>query len=124
MKPPITHPEGEHGGALGAVDVVPDTEVGPVLGHHHVTAWHPLDVGAERKERGLYGAFYVVQVELEKEGEKKGVSRVAFKKLSRSYMGSWVEEFRAFSNGAVTLKLYRGRKLYRPTSSFVYILTT
>ena len=25
---------------------------------------------------------------------------------------------------AVTLKLYRGRKLYRPTSSFVYILTT
>ena len=29
-----------------------------------------------------------------------------------------------FSGAAVTLKLYRGRKLYRPTSSFVYILTT
>ena len=78
----MAHPEREYGGALRAVHVVPHTQAGPVLGHHHVTARHPLDVGAERKERGLHGSLYVVQVELEEEGERKGVSRVGFRKLS------------------------------------------
>lgn len=62
----ITHPEGEHGGALGAIYAVPDAEVSPVLGHHHVTARHPLDVGAESQQRGLHGVLYVVQVELDR----------------------------------------------------------
>ena len=33
-------------------------------------------------------------------------------------------QWREVKQGGVTLKLYRGRKLYRPTSSVVYILTT
>ncbi|CAL8353341.1 unnamed protein product [Boreogadus saida] len=38
--------------------------------------------------------------------------------------GKMSTESAPFAVAAVTLKLYRGRKLYRPTSSVVYILTT
>lgn len=72
----IAHPEGEDSDALWAIDAVPDAEVGPVLGHHHVTAGYPLDVAAEGQQRGLHGALRVVQVELEKGGEERSVGRV------------------------------------------------
>lgn len=39
-----SHLDGEHGDALWAVDTVPDAEVSPVLGDHHITARHPLDI--------------------------------------------------------------------------------
>ena len=34
--------DGNHGNPLGTVDVVPDTEIGPVLCHTHVTHGNPL----------------------------------------------------------------------------------
>lgn len=39
-----TNLDWEHGDALWAVDAVPDAEVSPVLGDHHVAAGDPLDV--------------------------------------------------------------------------------
>lgn len=58
------HLDGERGDALRAVHVVQHAEVTSVLGHHHVAAGHPLDVGAEAQNRGLHGALQVVQMEL------------------------------------------------------------
>lgn len=52
-----THLDGEHGDALGAVDAVPDAEVSPVLGDHHIAAGDPLDIGAETQQRGLHAGL-------------------------------------------------------------------
>lgn len=63
-----SHLDGEHGDALRAVDAVPDAEVPPVLGDHHIAARHPLDVGAETQHRRLHAGPYVVQMELRGKG--------------------------------------------------------
>ena len=40
------HLDLKHADFVGHVNVVPDTEVVPALGHHHITQRHPLHVGA------------------------------------------------------------------------------
>lgn len=57
-----SHLDGEHGDALWAVDAVPDAEVPPVLGHHHVTAGYPLDIRAEAQQCGLHAGLYVIEM--------------------------------------------------------------
>lgn len=63
------HLDWEHGDALWAVDVVPDADVSPVLGDHHVAARHPLDIRAEAQHRGLHARLYVVEMELRRKEE-------------------------------------------------------
>lgn len=59
-----SHLDWEHCDALWAVDTVPNTEATPVLGNHHITARHPLDIRAETQQSGLYTGLYVIQMEL------------------------------------------------------------
>lgn len=66
-----SHLDGEHGDAFRAVYAVPDAEVSPVLGDHYVTPRHPLDVGAETQDCGLYTALDVVQVKLRRKEKKE-----------------------------------------------------
>lgn len=78
-----THPDGEHGDALWAVDAVPDADVASVLGNHHVAAGHPLDVRAETEQRGFHPGLDVVQVELRR-SEKTKNTRFILNKLKNN----------------------------------------
>ena len=59
-----THLDWGHVDFFRGLNVVPDTEVAPVLRHHHIAAWHPLDVGAVVQHARLLPALNVKQVQL------------------------------------------------------------
>lgn len=82
--------EWEHGDGVRAVNAVPDAEVSSVLGDHHITAWHPLDIGAEAQQRSPHSALYVIQMELG--GRKESEIFKLFRPLvSSSVMVSYIK---------------------------------
>lgn len=46
------------------VNVVPDTEIAPILSHHHVTERDPLYVGAVAEQSGPRTTLQVIEMEL------------------------------------------------------------
>ena len=62
-----TYLNGGHVDFFRSLYVVPDAKVAPVLRHHHVTAWHPLYVGAVVQHTRLLPALNVKQVQLHKD---------------------------------------------------------
>lgn len=55
----------KHGDSLWSIDVVPNAETVPVLSNHHITAWHPLHVGAVVQDGGLGAAVNVIELQLQ-----------------------------------------------------------
>ena len=56
--------DGEHGLLVRSIDAVPDTQAASALGHHHITARHPLDIAAVGQQCGALLLGYVVQMQV------------------------------------------------------------
>ncbi len=61
----MTDLEREHGDLVWHVNVVPDTQTVPVLGHNHITLRHPLHIRAVVQKRCPTLTLQIKNIQLE-----------------------------------------------------------
>ena len=93
--------DGKHGLLVRCIDAVPDTQAASALGHHHVTARHPLNIAAVGQQCGALLLCYVVQVQVaalvsEQQMRRSGIQLLYTYKLSLGHVYLCKEIFCSF----------------------------
>ena len=83
--------DGKHSLLVRCIDAIPDTQAASALGHHHVTARHPLNIAAVGQQCGALLLGYVVQVQMaalvsEQQMRRPGIQLLYTYKLSSGYV--------------------------------------